>query len=280
MGMSDDKDVGAETGGAPSAPIMPDSPPKPGHSSLFAKARNDFLAGLVVVGPVGFTIWIVYWLLTGPLAGVDSFVKKIIPYGDGPFGAFVKAFPFLGLLLAIGLIVVMGAFARNFVGRAFFKAGEEIFDSLPVVRNLYGFFKNVFETALKQSARSFKEVALIEYPSKGIWALAFVVGDAKEEPRSVLSDQFDDPVSVFVPTVPNPTSGFLLYISRSRMKPLTMSIEEAAKLVFSIGLVVPSFTDAADAVQKLESMAATAKRPPFRLHIPGRNRPDRPNRNG
>lgn len=245
------------------------------RTSLFAKMRTNFFTGVVVAAPIGITIWLVYWFLTGPMARIDAMVKTAIPAGGGAFDAFIKAFPFLGVLLALAAIVLLGAFARNFVGRAFINAGEEILDSLPVVRNLYRFFKNVFETALQQSARSFKEVALVEYPRTGTWVLAFVVGDAKGEPKAALAGEFEDPVSVFVPTVPNPTSGFLLFLPRSRMKPLTMSVEDAAKLVFSLGLVVPSYDDPADAVKKLESLAAPDKRAPFRLHIPGRKRSNR-----
>ena len=121
------------------------------------------------------------------------------------------------------------------------------------------FFKNVFETALQQSERSFKEVALIEYPRPGAWVMAFVVGSAKGEVLHKLDDQGEGLTALFVPTVPNPTSGFLLFIPKKDIRVLSMSVEEAAKVVFSLGLVVPEFTDPKDAVKKLEEMARNAR---------------------
>ncbi len=243
---------------------------RPPKQSFFGNLRSSFLAGIVVVAPIGITVAIVYWFVTGPMAKLDAFVKKAIPGGDGSIEAITRAIPGFGVLVAIIAIVLLGAFAKNFVGRAFIRAGEELFEAMPVVRSLYKFFKNVFETALQQSDRSFKEVALIEYPSPGRWAIAFVIGATKGEIKSVLSDDFDDAVSVFVPTVPNPTSGFLLFLPPSKMKPLTTTVEDAAKTVFSLGLVVPEFDDPNDAVKKLQEMAAKAspekknRRPLFR----------------
>lgn len=250
---------------------------RPAKSGFFSGLRSSFLAGVVVVAPIGITLALIYWFVTGPIAEVDAFVRRALPSGDDRFSVFLNAIPGLGVLIAFLAIIALGAFAKNFVGRAFIKAGEELLDSMPVVRNLYRFFKNVFETALQRSARSFKEVALIEYPSKGIWTVAFIVSDGKGEVRTALHDQFDDPVSVFVPTVPNPTSGFLLFVPKSRMKHLKMSVEDAAKMVFSLGLVVPDYHDADEAVRRLEELAAqTAReRRPFSLLPAGRGKSSR-----
>lgn len=243
---------------------------RPPKQSFFSNLRSSFFAGIVVAAPIGITVAIVYWFVTGPMAQLDTFVKRAIPAGDGSIEAITRAIPGFGVLVAILAIVLLGAFAKNFIGRAFIRAGEELFEAMPVVRSLYKFFKNVFETALQQSERSFKEVALIEYPSPGRWAMAFVIGATKGEIKSVLKDEFDDAVSVFVPTVPNPTSGFLLFVPRSRMKSLTMTVEDAAKVVLSLGLVSPAFDDPEEAVKKLQEMAANAagekkpRRPLFR----------------
>ena len=107
---------------------------------------------------------------------LDTFVKNFLPAGDSNVETLTRAIPGMGVLIAILGIVLLGAFAKNFIGRSFIRAGEELFDSVPIVRNLYRFFKNVFETALQQSDRSFKEVALVEYPRRGAWVMAFVVG--------------------------------------------------------------------------------------------------------
>lgn len=232
---------------------------KPQRPSFFSRIRSSFLAGIVVAAPIGITVAIIYWFVTGPMTRLDTFVKNILPAGDSNVEAITRAIPGFGILVAILAIILLGAFAKNFVGRWFIKIGEELFDSMPVVRNLYRFFKNVFETALQQSERSFKEVALVEYPRPGAWALGFVVGTTKGEIRHALSEDYpEDLTSIFVPTVPNPTSGFLLFLPRSALRPLEMSVEDAAKVVFSIGLVAPDFADPNDAIKKLEAVAGSA----------------------
>lgn len=245
---------------------------KPAKPSLMANLRSSFFAGIVVAAPIGITAAIIYWFLTGPMSKVDAFVKRVIPEGGGNLDAVIHAFPFLGVFVALAAIVLLGAFAKNFVGRAFIRTSESFLDAVPVVRSLYRFFKNVFETALQQSERSFKEVALVEYPRPGAWAVAFVVGDARGEIEYRLRDESGEMVAVFVPTVPNPTSGFLLFVPRETLRPLEMSVEEAAKTIFSIGLVVPDFTDPDDAVKQLETLAAkvaATRKHSFRLSVPG-----------
>lgn len=231
---------------------------KPQKQGVMSNIRSSFLAGIVVIAPIGITAAIIYWFVTGPMTKLDTFVKNFLPAGDSNVENLTRAIPGFGVLVAIVAIILLGAFAKNFIGRAFINAGENLFDSMPVVRNLYRFFKNVFETALQQSDRSFKEVALVEYPRRGAWAMAFVVGNAKGEIPTKLSDVGDDLTSIFVPTVPNPTSGFLLFVPRSEMRLLDMSVEDAAKVVFSMGLVAPESPDAEEAVKKLEALAEEA----------------------
>lgn len=234
---------------------------KPPKRSLLSNLWSSFLAGVVVAAPIGITIALVLWFLTGPMARLDSFVKKSLPAGGSAVETFLQVLPGVGVLIAFVALVILGAITRNFIGRSFIHAGERIVDAVPVVRNLYRFFKNVFETALQQSDRSFKHVALIEYPRPGAWAMAFVVGGAKGEVRHALEDQGEGLTALFVPTVPNPTSGFLLFIPHKDIRILSMSVEEAAKVVFSIGLVVPEFTHPDEAVKKLEEMARMARAP-------------------
>src|SRR5690606_28424808 len=120
----------------------------------------------------------IYWFVTGPMRKLDLFVRNILPAGDSNIETITRAIPGFGVIVAIAGLVVLGAFAKNFVGQTLSRTGEKILDSMPVVRNLHRFFKNVFETALQKSARSFTEVGLIEYPRKGLWAIAFVVGES------------------------------------------------------------------------------------------------------
>ena len=231
---------------------------KPSRPSLISRLRSNFLAGIVVAAPIGITVGIILWFVNGPLKKLDIFVKRWLPDSGSDVDRVLEAIPFFGVLVAIIGLVFLGAMARNFIGSTLIRAGENIVDSMPIVRNLYRFFKNVFETALQQSDRSFKEVALVEYPTKGLWVMAFVVGSAKGEITERLEDQGADLTSIFVPTVPNPTSGFLLFVPRASLRVLDMSVEEAAKTVFSMGLVVPESKSADDAVAALERLATEA----------------------
>ncbi len=232
---------------------------QPKRQSLISSMWSNFLAGVVVVAPVGITIWLFYLLFTGPMAKLDSFVKRTLPVGDSTLESVLQVLPGVGVLVAFLVLVLLGALAKNFVGRSFIRAGERLLESIPIIRNVFGFFKNVFETALRQSDRSFKEVALVEYPRKDAWVMAFVVGETKGEVRSKLDDMGDGLTSIFIPTVPNPTSGFLLFVPRHDLRILKMSVEEAAKVVFSLGLVVPEYADGAAAVKKLEALAEQAQ---------------------
>lgn len=231
----------------------------PQKQSFFGSLWSSFLAGIVVAAPIGITIALVYWFLTGPIAKLDAFVKSTLPAGGSDIETILQVLPGVGVFVAFLALVVLGAFAKNFIGRSFIRAGERLVESVPVVRNLYSFFKNVFETALRQSERSFKEVALIEYPRRGSWVMAFVIGDAKGEVKVTLDDQGEDLTALFVPTVPNPTSGFLLFMPRNELRILTMSVEEAAKVVLSLGLVVPDYASPEEAVKKLEEAAEKAE---------------------
>lgn len=227
---------------------------QPQKSGLLDGLRSSFLAGIVVAAPIGITIALIYWFVTGPMAKLDSFVKQTLPDLGGNAETFLQVLPGVGVFIAFIALVLLGAITKNFVGRSFIRAGERLVDSVPVVRNLYRFFKNVFETALQQSDRSFKEVALIEYPRRGAWVMAFVVGTGKGEVQAQLADQGDGLTALFVPTVPNPTSGFLLFLPREELRILSMSVEDAAKVVFSMGLVVPEFADPDAAAEKLNDI--------------------------
>ncbi len=239
---------------------------KPAKQSFAGNIRSSFFAGIVVAAPIGITIALVYWFVTGPMAKLDAFVKRTLPDSGE---SVLQVLPGVGVAIAVIAIILLGAITKNIVGRSFIRAGEQLVDSVPIVRNLYRFFKNVFETALQQSDRSFKEVALIEYPRPGSWVMAFVVGSAKGEIVEKLNDQGEGLTALFVPTVPNPTSGFLLFIPRDEIRVLSMSVEEAAKVVFSLGLVVPEYTNPADAVKKLEAMAEVAKKEPLKKKLFG-----------
>ncbi|MEM1410020.1 MAG: DUF502 domain-containing protein [Pseudomonadota bacterium] len=218
-----------------------DAPMPLGKTGPISGLRNSFFAGVVIAAPLLITAGVMYWLITGPLAQVDGTVQSYIPDAWLPPEWADLYVPGFGILVTIILLTILGMFAKNVIGRWFIGLGEGLLDSTPLVRNLYGFFKNVFEMALQQSEQSCKEVAMIEYPRPGLWTLCFVVTRTKGEPQHVLSDIGEDMTNVFVPTTPNPTSGFLLFVPRSRLRMLTMSVEDGAKMIFSAGLVAPEF---------------------------------------
>lgn len=216
-------------------------PPEPRRrSSVWRWLRNNFFAGIVVATPITVTAYLVYAFITF----VDANLKPRIPdlYNPERYLRQIPgmpegfAIPGLGLIFAIIVLTMLGAFARNFFGRSLLAVGERVVSGLPIVRNIYRALKQLVETIAAQSERSFKEVALVEYPRRGLYALAFVTAEAQGELAQRLGD---DVVGVFIPTTPNPTSGFLLYARRSELQVLDMSVEDGAKLIISAGLVTP-----------------------------------------
>jgi uncharacterized membrane protein len=201
--------------------------------TLLQRLRTDFLTGLVVVLPMFLTVYIV-WLTIG---FVDAKVIPLIPRAYNPENVFGRNIFGLGLLVFVSFTTLVGALAKGFIGRKILQTGERIVERTPIVRSLYNGLKQIVETIFNQSGTSFQTACLIEYPRKGLWAVAFVATDTKGEIPGKIGEP--DLVSVFLPTTPNPTSGFLLFVPRRDVIPLEMSLEEAAKLLISAGLVTP-----------------------------------------
>ena len=199
---------------------------------FMARLRNYFFTGLVVAAPIGLTVYITSWFVEL----VDTWFVPLIPAQYRPDAVMPFDIPGFGLIIAVILLTLLGAFTANFFGRAILTFAERLVDRMPVVRSIYGAIKQIFETVISQSTTSFREVGLIEYPRKGIYTIVFVTSQSKArvgEPYGL------DLVSVFLPTTPNPTSGFLLYVPREDVRVLDMTIEEGAKLIISAGLVEP-----------------------------------------
>ncbi|RNF34259.1 DUF502 domain-containing protein [Paracoccus methylarcula] len=202
---------------------------KPG---LLAMLRSNFLAGLVVVAPIGITVWLI-WTLTG---WMDSWVLPMIPARWRPENYVGLNLRGLGVVVFLLFTVLIGWLAKGWLGRALLRTGEQIVAQMPIIRSVYGGLKQIAETILSQSEARFDRACLIEYPRKGLWGVGFVAGPAKGE---ILDHSSEDLIAVFVPTTPNPTSGFLIYTPASEVVFLDMSVEDAAKLVISAGLVYP-----------------------------------------
>jgi len=205
------------------------------------RLRNYFLTGLVIAGPIGITLWLTWTFIQW----VDGWVKPFVPKVYNPDTYLPFPVPGFGLIVAIFLLTIVGFLTANFAGRSLLSFGESLVGRMPLVRNLYSGLKQIFETVLDERGSSFTKAALIEYPRKGLWAIVFISTQTKGEVARRLSDKADL-VSVFLPTTPNPTSGFLLFVPREDIIELSMSVEDAAKLVISAGLVNPSYPEILD----------------------------------
>ena len=201
------------------------------------RLRNYFITGLVVTAPVAITLYLV-WQFIGL---VDNIVDWLIPARILPQTYLPVAVPGLGVVIAIALLTLIGMLTANIFGRWLVRTGDRIVGRMPVVRSVYGTLKKIFETVLAQSSRSFREVVLVEYPRKGIWAIGFITGNSEGEVQHVTAKEL---VNVFLPTTPNPTSGFLLFVPRDHVIHLHMTVEEGIKMVISGGIMTPPFPQA------------------------------------
>lgn len=196
--------------------------------------RNRFLTGLVVAAPIGVTIWLVFTFINF----VDRVIKPLVPARYNPETYLPFAIPGMGLLIAILALTLLGALAANIFGQTLIGIGERIVNGVPLIRNIYSALKQIVETVFQGQQNSFKEVVLVEYPMAGSYAVAFVASEGRGVIRQTVGEG-EPVVGVFIPTTPNPTSGFLLFIPKSKAVPLDLSVEEAAKLIISFGMVTP-----------------------------------------
>lgn len=214
--------------------------------------RNNFIAGLVVIAPIGLTLWLI-WTVVG---WVDSVVWPFVPDAYHPEELINRVMGRtsaadenwitvnvrgIGVVIFFVFTIVVGWMGKGLIGRSFLRWGEGLVGRMPVVRSIYNGVKQIAETVFAQTETSFDRACLIEYPRKGIWAIGFVSTGTKGE----LVDKvgIGDMTSVFLPTTPNPTSGFLLFFPTKDIIELDMSVEDAAKLVISAGLVYPGEKD-------------------------------------
>lgn len=206
---------------------------------FFTRVRNYFLTGLVIAAPISITVYLTWTFISF----VDQKVKPIIPAVYNPDNYLPFSIPGVGLVFAILSLTILGFITANYLGRSIISSGERILSRMPLIRNLYSGLKQIFETALSQQQKSFQQAGLIEYPRKGLYAVVFISTEAKGEVKDKLQKTKDEVIGVFLPTTPNPTSGFLLFVKKSDVTLLDMSVEEAAKLVISAGLVSPDQQD-------------------------------------
>ena len=215
---------------------------------MLARLRTSFLTGIVVIAPVALTIWLI-WSVIG---WFDGFVLPFVPDAYRPEEILNTIFGYdlklnirgVGVVVFLVFATLVGWLAKGLIGRSFIKYAENLVNRMPVVRSFYSGIKQIAETVFAQQERSFEKACMIEYPRKGTWAIGFISTTAKGEIADRNSSN-GPMVSVFVPTTPNPTSGFLLFFPKKDIIELDMSIEDAAKLVISAGLVYPPAKKAA-----------------------------------
>lgn len=200
--------------------------------TFLGRVRAYFLAGVLVTAPLGITLWLTWGIITF----FDSKVIPLIPAHYNPETYLPVHLPGLGLLLAFVVLVLIGWVAAGLFGRWLVRMSERLLNQMPVVRNVYSAVKQIMETVLAQNASAFRYVVLVEYPRRGIWTMGFVTGNTDGEVKNVVDAEL---VNVFIPTTPNPTSGFLLFVPKKDLYYLDMSSEEGFKMLVSTGIVTP-----------------------------------------
>ena len=209
------------------------------RNPLLAGLRNSFLTGLIVIAPLGLTAWLI-WSVVG---WIDGFVLPFVPDRFKPEQYIGINLRGVGVIFFLVFTILVGWVAKGLIGRSLLKSAEGLLEQLPVVRSVYGGIKQIATTVFAQDEASFDKACLVQYPREWLWAIAFISSKAKQEIDMRLPGI--DKVSVFLPTTPNPTSGFLLFVQRADIIELDMTVEDAAKLIISAGLVYPTGSDGA-----------------------------------
>jgi uncharacterized membrane protein len=231
---------------------IPDPSPlrKKPRNRVIERLRAYFFAGFLVTGPILLTLYLT-WLFVDL---IDSAVRWLLPDRYNP--ATYLHVPGIGLIIGIIALTLIGAATANYVGRVLLRISERILARMPVVRGVYGAMKQIFETVLAKQSNTFREAVLIEWPRKGMWTIAFITARSEGEVRDLTGP---DPVSVYVPTTPNPTSGYLMFVPRSELVVLSMTVEEAIKLVISGGIVTPPDRRPAAAAPEAEEITVSRR---------------------
>lgn len=221
---------------------------------FLGRIRNYFLAGVLVTAPLAITVWLAW----GVVAFVDETAMPVLPQRWNPEAYLPFSVPGIGVLLTLAFVTLVGMVAAGYLGRLFTGYVERLLARVPVFRSVYGAIKQILETVLAQRSQAFRQVVLVEYPYKGCWAIGFVTAEGRGEVQRVTSDEV---VAVFVPAVPNPTTGFLLFVPSQEVHPLDISVEQGLKLVISGGIVVP------DPGERPSALALAPPPPPQRLGL-------------
>ena len=256
-------DAGRDDGGLSAAGLQRLATEDPGAPlRIGARLRNYFLTGLLIVGPVTLTVYIIWWVINV----TDAWLKPLVPTVYLPETYLPFAVPGIGLLFGIVFLTLTGALAANLLGRSLISFGEMMLDRMPIVRNVYRALKQFFESVVSATEKQagFQKVGLIEFPSKGLYSIVFVTGETKGEIAVTQPGGESELLTVFMPTGIVPPTGFICFVPRRDVTFLKMTVEDAAKIIISAGMVVPDYQarlkqlaeQAALEAQKAQSLAS------------------------
>lgn len=202
-----------------------------------ATLRRYLIAGLLVWAPLLITGWMVVTLV-----GLMDQTLLLLPPEYRPDAVLPFHVPGLGVILALSVLLFTGIIAANILGRRLVGLWESMLDRIPLVRSVYSAAKQLLQTVFSNDSKSFRKVLLVEYPSKGLWTLAFLAGDPVGEIQAKTEKEM---LTVYVPTAPNPTSGYVIFVPRDEVVELDMGVEDAMRMIISLGMVVPGNGQAA-----------------------------------
>ena len=207
---------------------MSDMPPRKSPTRL-QRLRRTIMAGLTIIVP----LWLTGWVLKFLFDWADGFSAPLISQMAKLFDDPDFHIPGLGFVLTFIILWVVGALATNVVGRSLWQFARETLEGLPLVRTIYAPIQQLMESLTSPGKAGFEKVVLVEYPRTGMWTLGFLAGDVPRE------DEVAPAHSIFVPTAPNPTTGFMLIVPPDQLRPTDLGVEEALKMIVSAGVVVP-----------------------------------------
>ena len=202
--------------------------------------KKYFIAGILVWAPLAITIWVITWgvsVLDGVFGSIMSAIMAVTPGDTQPTLKSFRAIPGLGVIIVLAIIFVSGLLAANYAGQWWTKLWDRFINRIPIVKSIYSSVKQVSDTLFSSKGNAFRQAVLIPYPRNGSWTIAFVTGNPAQEVANKLKEEH---LNVFVPTTPNPTSGFFMIVPKADMIELDMTVEEALKHIVSMGSVPPT----------------------------------------
>ncbi|GHA74436.1 membrane protein [Formosimonas limnophila] len=205
-----------------------------------AKIRNYLVTGIFVWVPIIITVAVIGWgvgVLQGIFTSVVDAIASVLPAAMQDEFLNIKNIPGLGVILVILLLFTTGMMAANFLGQWFLKVLDQLLSRIPIVKSVYGSVKQVSDTLFSSNGQAFRQALLVQYPRAGVWTVAFQTGSPSGDVAAKLPE---DCLSVYVPTTPNPTSGFFLIMKKTDVVELDMSVDEALKYIISMGVVSPN----------------------------------------